>query len=127
MTDFEQHLTRQIAWSRATFGPGTRQAGVIDHIRKELVEVEEAKSHKDIVKEWTDVAILALDGLWRAIGYPVGYTSDRISVLPTPAIARDAVGSILAKHDKNELRNWPDWRTAPADKAIEHVRNTNTD
>ena len=42
MLDLEQHLKRQIAFSRATFGPGERRAGVIDHIRKELAEVEEA-------------------------------------------------------------------------------------
>jgi hypothetical protein len=34
-----EHLTRQIAFSRATFGPAERTAGVIDHIRKELVEI----------------------------------------------------------------------------------------
>ncbi|CEI76891.1 Uncharacterized protein PAE221_02479 [Pseudomonas aeruginosa] len=27
-----------------------------------------------------------------------------------------------AKQTKNESRSWPDWRTAPADKAIEHDR-----
>ena len=118
MTDFEAHLTRQIAWSRATFGPGTRQQGVIDHIRKELVEVENAETPQEKIREWTDVAILALDGLWRALGYGPDGTVTR----GTEAAAAHAVQSILAKHNKNELRDWPDWRTADPSKAIEHIR-----
>ena len=54
------HLIRQMAFSHATFGPGTRTAGVADHIRKELDEVLEAGGSAD---EWVDVVILALDGL----------------------------------------------------------------
>ncbi|WP_229997820.1 dATP/dGTP pyrophosphohydrolase domain-containing protein [Pseudomonas aeruginosa] len=71
---FEQHLHRQRRFSERTFGPGSRAADVIDHIRKELREIEEAPGD---LAEWIDVVILALDGAWR---------------------------------------------TAPADKAIEHVR-----
>lgn len=33
--DLEQHLLRQRAFSRATFGPGARTQGVLDYIRKE--------------------------------------------------------------------------------------------
>lgn len=117
MTDFESHLTRQIAWSRATFGPGTRQEGVTDHIKKELVEVASAETHVERVKEWTDVAILALDGLWREIAY-----GQPGMAVYSPEVAQMVVLSLLAKHDKNELRDWPDWRTADPDKAIEHVR-----
>jgi hypothetical protein len=29
---------------------------------------------------------------------------------------------LVDKQDKNERRTWPDWRTAPADRAIEHNR-----
>ena len=116
MIDFEQHLMRQIAWSRATFGPGTRQEGVSDHIHKELVEVANAPTHSERVNEWTDVVILALDGLWRELAYGAGLT------LPTSIVAEYIVNSILNKHDKNELRDWPDWRTADPNKAIEHDR-----
>lgn len=38
--DFSAHLQRQREWSEGTFGPGMRTAGVCDHIRKELCEVE---------------------------------------------------------------------------------------
>lgn len=152
MTDFAAHLTRQAAFSRATFGPGPRTKGVIDHVEKELREVEKAYEvrtrtvitgtytslesmqlvestreepievdpkdrHEDAAEEWTDVAILGLDGLLRAISaaHP-DWAFDRV--------AESAVLMIVSKQGKNELRNWPDWRGASPDKAIEHVRGT---
>ena len=100
--DFRAHLQRQREWSERTFGPGSRTFGVLDHIRKELREIE-AKPHD--LSEWIDVAILALDGAWRA-----GYTAD------------DIIAALVKKQTKNEARTWPDWRTAAPDKAIEHER-----
>ncbi|HDZ3392110.1 TPA: DUF550 domain-containing protein [Pseudomonas aeruginosa] len=99
---FEQHLHRQRRFSERTFGPGSRATGVIDHIRKELREIEEAPGD---LAEWIDVVILALDGAWR-----------------TGATPAQIIDALLAKQAKNESRSWPDWRTAPADKAIEHHR-----
>lgn len=96
------HLVRQRAFSERTFGPGARTFGVLDHIRKELREIEDKPSD---LSEWIDVVILAFDGAWRA-----GHTPEAI------------VAELLRKQTKNEARQWPDWRTAPADKAIEHVR-----
>lgn len=96
------HLIRQRAFSLKTFGPGARTAGVLDHIRKELREIEAAPTD---LSEWIDVVILAFDGAWRA-----GYSPDEI------------VGALLAKQVRNESRQWPDWRAAALDKAIEHVR-----
>lgn len=96
------HLERQRTWSRETFGPGARLGGVLDHIRKELVEVEE---HPADATEWADVIILAFDGAWRA-----GHEPQAI----LDAIAR--------KQATNESRTWPDWRTLGEDVAIEHVR-----
>lgn len=100
--DFLAHLRRQRAFSEQTFGPSVRTAGVVDHIRKELCEIEADPSD---ISEWIDVVILALDGAWRA-----GYAPEEI------------IAALVAKQDKNEARAWPDWRTAPVDKAIEHVR-----
>jgi hypothetical protein len=101
-----EHLERQREWSRATFGPGDRRKGVLDHIRKELVEIEEAGECTD---EWFDVVILALDGAWRD-----GYEPAEI------------IAAVKAKQAKNERRTWPDWRTADPDRAIEHVRSALT-
>ena len=100
--DLIQYLRRQKLFSERTFGPGTRTKNVIDHIHKELIEVEAAPTD---LKEWIDVVILALDGAWRA-----GYSPEQIVV---------QLGRTL---DRNEQREWPDWRTAPLDQAIEHNR-----
>lgn len=99
---FEQHLQRQRDFSERTFGPGPRAAGVVDHIRKELREIEENPGD---LAEWIDVVILALDGAWR-----------------TGATAAQIIDALVAKQAKNEARSWPDWRTAPAGQAIEHDR-----
>lgn len=96
------HLGHQREWSRQTFGPGARTAGVLDHIRKELKEIEDNPTD---VKEWVDVIILAFDGAWRA-----GWEPDEI------------IRAIQAKQRENEARSWPDWRTMSEDVAIEHVR-----
>ena len=100
--DFSAHLQRQREFSERTFGPGRRAEGVVDHIRKELKEIE--ASPDDLI-EWIDVVILALDGAWRS-----GATSAQI------------IDAMVAKQTKNEARTWPDWRSAPLDKAIEHDR-----
>ena len=96
------HLTRQREWSGRTFGPGARTLGVLDHIRKELKEIEDAPGD---VGEWVDVIILAFDGAWRAGWEP-----------------QEIIDAIKAKQERNEARTWPDWRTASPDHAIEHDR-----
>lgn len=92
----------QRAFSSVAFGPHARPAGTVDHIRKELVEIEADPTD---VKEWIDVAILALDGAWRAGHEP-----------------EDIERALFAKLEKNKARTWPDWRTADPTKAIEHAR-----
>lgn len=105
--DLVQHLRRQAAFSERTFGPGDRTAGVCDHIRKELREVEaDAAAGVPTLAEWIDVIILAFDGAWRS-----GATPEQIVV------------ALVAKQTKNEGRRWPDWRTADPTKAIEHDRS----
>lgn len=96
------HLERQRAWSLATFGPGDRLLGVLDHITRELDEI---RADPADVGEWVDVIILAFDGAWRA-----GWEPQQI------------IDAIVAKQARNEARTWPDWRTAAPDKAIEHDR-----
>lgn len=97
------HLIRQRDWSTATFGPGTRLQGVLDHLVKELQEVEE---HPWDVSEWADLVILAFDGALRQ-----GLDPQHI------------LNAIENKQTKNEGRTWPDWRTADPNKAIEHDRS----
>jgi hypothetical protein len=100
--DLIEHLQRQKSWSEKTFGPGARTKGVLDHIRKELAEIEADPAD---ISEWVDVIILAFDGAWRA-----GWQPEQI------------IEAWLAKQAKNEARSWPDWRTMSEDQAIEHVR-----
>jgi len=100
--DLIAHVERQRAFSETTFGPGTRTQGVVDHIRKELNEI--LADPLDL-EEWIDVILLAIDGAWRT-----GASSEKI------------VHNLIYKLSKNENRTWPDWRTAPPDKAIEHTK-----
>ncbi|MDH4134387.1 MAG: DUF550 domain-containing protein [Gammaproteobacteria bacterium] len=101
--DLVEHLERQQDFSMRTFGPGLRTNGLIDHIKKELTEI--AANPRDVV-EWVDVVLLALDGAWRAGYYP-----------------EEICEAIKEKLERNMARNWPDWRTADPNKAIEHVRD----
>ena len=98
------HLDRQQAWSAETFGPAEVRGhrGVLDHIRKELVEIE---AEPGDVTEWADLIILAFNGAWRSGHSPA-----------------DTIAAIKAKQERNEARTWPDWRTADPNKAIEHIR-----
>ena len=101
--DFGAYLKRHRDWSAATFGPGPRTAGLIDHITKELREIEADPLDGE---EWIDIIILGLDGAWRA-----GLTPEQITA------------TLSRKQDKNVNRKWPDWRTADPNKAIEHDRS----
>lgn len=100
-------LDRQAAWSAKTFGPGPRLEGVMAHLRKELGEVEAAPTD---VYEWVDVALLALDGAWRA-----GHT---------PA---EVAAAFLEKSALVRARVWPDWRDTTPDAPIEHIRTADPD
>lgn len=100
--DLVAHVRRQAAFSAATFGPGARVEGVIDHIARELLEVRDSDG---ALAEWVDVIILGLDGAWRS-----GASAEQIAQ------------AIADKQARNESRTWPDWRSAAPGKAIEHVR-----
>lgn len=114
--NLEEHLKRQIAFSAATFGPGERMLGVVDHIRKELDEIVSAAHAGERAAEWVDVVILGLDGLTRAL-------RAEDPEMPNSLIADIAAALIVDKQDRNERRTWPNWRTQSQDKAIEHDRS----
>lgn len=104
-----------MAFSHSTFGPGVRTAGVCDHLRKEIAEVEASNGDSS---EWVDLVLLALDGLTRQLAFCNGVDQRR-----DPAeVAATACRMIEGKQSRNEARSWPDWRTAPKDRAIEHIR-----
>ena len=96
------HIYKQKRWSEKTFGLGPRTKGVLDHIRKELLEIEAEPLD---LSEWVDVIILALDGAWR-----------------TGASPQEIINAVIDKQIKNENRTWPDWKLFSEDEAIEHIR-----
>lgn len=127
MSDFQAYLARQCAVGRHAFGPGERRRGVIQHIQKELVEVQEAPTQSEVCKEWTDVAILSLDGLLRAarelLRQMPNKATRQLSGEPTnDQVAELAWELLTQKQAKNELRTWPDWRGKSEDVALEHER-----
>ena len=104
--DLIKYLKRQKEFSERTFGPmdsgEQRFDAIIDHIEKELAEVKQLPID---VFEWMDVVILAFDGALRA-----GWTPEQVA------------SALKEKLRTNELRKWPDWRTADPGKAIEHIK-----
>ncbi len=98
-----EYLNRTKDFSEKTFGPGYRYRGILDHIKKEIKEIEADPSD---LEEWVDIIILAFDGAWRSGADP-----------------QDIIDMIYYKQEKNEKRNWPDWRTVPLNKAIEHIKD----
>lgn len=99
MNSLEEYIEKQREWSLATFGPGLRTGGIVAHIKKELIEIEEEPESL----EWIDVIILGLDGAWRA-----GYDPD------------DIVRALVDKQDINFARDWPE--PVSQDEPVEHVR-----
>lgn len=112
----EEYVGEHIAFSEKTFGPGDRTAGTLDHIRKELVEVDEAEPGAERAEEAIDVIILGIDLAWRTLAGRFPHTEKHI-------LAADIEQELIKKLAKNRSRTWPDWRMAEPGKAIEHVRS----
>jgi hypothetical protein len=101
MQTLEEYLEDQKAWSTRVFGEGKRTEGILKHIEKESDEV---RDNPEDLMEWIDIAILALDGAWRA-----GYQPEEI------------VLALVEKQEINFDRKWnvPDSENKP----VEHVRD----
>lgn len=100
--DFAGWLKEKDEWSAETFGPGERTAALVEHMRRELVEVSADPAD---VMEWVDIVFLATEGAARMGHSPEAFCE-----------------AMRAKLAKNKARTWPDWRTVPAGQPIEHVR-----
>lgn len=103
MFDLETFILRKMQWSLKTFGPMDFYGApaIVQHLRKELKEIE---AEPNDLEEWVDIIHLGLDGAWRA-----GHS------------AHDICQMLAHKQTKNEHREWPDWKQAQKDVAIEHV------
>lgn len=104
--DLVSYLAEQRDWSDKTFGPGPRLRGIAEHVGKELAEVTAACTPQEALEEWCDIAILALDGAWRA-----GFTPAQVCE------------QLRRKAAINRARQWPP--PGPQDRANEHVRSNN--
>lgn len=115
-------LVRKILFSRATFGPKQSPRGVLKHLQKELIEVEQALDEADLFKtaqEAVDCIFLGIDILWRACtGHTTPFCED------VDDLADLCEGFIRDKLKAVEKREWPDWRTLSEDSPIEHIRET---
>lgn len=105
------YLSQAAPFSYRTFGPGTRTAGVVAHIRKEIAEIEEEPTD---LSEWADLIILAFDGHWRAT--LDGHGQDDDEMLASPGFWADTEDDILdllvcdaAEGRCDESGNWPDF------------------
>lgn len=101
--DLATFIDETKAFSEIVFGPGLKTKSILDHIRREMIEVEAKPCDLD---EWVDIILLAIDGAWRC-----GFSPKQICA------------ALWAKLRKNKLRKWPDWRTLDPDQAIEHIRD----
>jgi hypothetical protein len=97
----QDFLAIQWDWSRRTFGQGYRTEQILDHIRKEIREIEADPTDRI---EWLDIALLALDGYQR----PAGGTTE--TLMP----------DLLTKQAKNFKRKWV---FTDDGRAVEHDRS----
>ena len=101
---FNRFWDEQSKWSQETFGPDTERdpIGPLKHLAK---EAKEAQADPKDLKEYVDCQFLVVDAARRA-----GFTKEQL------------LEGCFEKLEENKNRDWPDWRTAPADEAIEHIK-----
>ena len=111
--DFIAWCRRHWAWSKVVFGPPEERGpdGPVDHLYTEIKELDKAiQDPKDgwgdeDLEEVADIIHLAVDCALRA-----GHSIEELMKM------------LEFKQKKNHARDWPDWRTVPKGKAIEHIR-----
>lgn len=103
---FSRFWDEQSDWSQLTFGPDCER-GPIGPLKHLVKEAKEAQDSPTDLSEFVDCLFLVIDATRRA-----GFSKESL---------------LVAAFDKlavNRARSWPDWRSAPADEAIEHDRST---
>ena len=70
--DLVAHLYRQRAFSERTFGPGARTKGVLNHIRKELAEIEADPFVRSVMEAFPGAEILGVRVLPQPEAAPAG-------------------------------------------------------
>ncbi len=109
----QSFLKTQIKWSKKTFGDGHRVEGIIEHIRREFLEVEDTVYAEKATKEWIDIVILAFDGAWRSYyGCKFGGDEDELPEKITKLL--------IGKQRENLKRKYP--VPTSQDEPVEHKR-----
>jgi len=98
----EDCIKRQQTFALKAFGEGDHSKGLLEHIKKEVIEIYEDASDTE---EWVDIIILAMEGAWR-----------------TGASPKDIADIFNLKMSKNERRAWPAIGSIEPGKPIEHLR-----
>jgi hypothetical protein len=104
----KQFLEIQMEWSKKTFGAGPRTLGIIEHIKKELIEVQNGPW-----EEWIDVVILALDGAWRSF-YATRLGGDE-------SLPGRVAEALIIKQRINLERQYP--HPVSQDVTVEHIKD----
>jgi len=86
-----------------TFRTGRSHKGLIEHIKKELDEIDQDPTD---LYEWIDVIILAIDGAWRA-----GFTAEDVDL------------ALFRKQTVNFNRIYPE-HDKSGKEPVEHIRNS---
>lgn len=89
-------------WNLKTFGPGNRTSGTIDHIKRELIEIEENPFD---IYEWFDIIMLSINGAIRH-----GHSS------------QDIINAFHKKFEINKNRKWKNFEDVPEGEAITHIK-----
>lgn len=100
---FTDYVEEQKEWALETFGPGDDISGLLEHIKKEVKEIEQAPQD---VEEWIDIIILAIEGAWRSGAKPWFIEQ-----------------TLEHKLEKNRARKWPDLDSIKAGEPIEHLKD----
>lgn len=100
MTQLKEHLHRQALFSLKTFGPGERRVQLLRALVNKADVV--AGAEDDLVSWWTDVALIALDGLLRST------TEWKLPADPEN-MAEAAAYALIDRHAQNEQRDITRW------------------
>lgn len=117
-------LIKHGEWAEKTFGSGLRTKGITDHIRKELIEIEnDPKS----LEEWVDIIMLALDGARRIGATPVdifNQLENKLTICATRVYPFPSSEEEVSEHDRSIdfSQRGLDW-IAFSSQVLAHIEN----
>lgn len=106
--DFSSFINLHKSWSLHTFGKGKRTESLIEHIRHELKELQDADNDSDRLEECIDIIFLAI-----GISYRLGFTAYEIEE------------RMMDKFVMNQRRKWKsvEFYEANQDEPTFHIKD----